>query len=69
MLYTVHVHVRGESLMARMSEMRVWLDAHGYEPDLFQYHTQAQGALVRVDFKFENEAFAFAEALGGGLLR
>jgi hypothetical protein len=52
-----------------MSEMRVWLDSHRYEPDLFQYRMQRRGALMRVDFKIEKEAFAFAEAFGGSVLR
>ena len=69
MVYTVQVRLDEEGLVARMSEMRVWLDAHRYEPDLFQYRMIGQGALVRVDFKFETEAFAFAEAFDGGLVR
>jgi len=69
MLYTVHVRLHEANLMSAMSEMRVWLDTHGYEPDLFQYRTEARGALLRVDFKFESEAFAFAEAFDGSLIR
>jgi hypothetical protein len=30
---------------------------------------QRRGALMRVDFKIEKEAFAFAEAFGGSVLR
>jgi hypothetical protein len=52
-----------------MSEMRVWLDSHRYEPDLFQYRMQRRGALMRVDFKIQKEAFAFAKAFGGSVLR
>jgi len=69
MLYTVHVRLREDSLVARMSEMRQWLDSQRYEPDLFQYRIKHDGPLLRVDFKFENEAFAFAEAFGGSVLR
>ena len=47
---------------------RAWLDSHGYEPDLFQYRTKPNGpTMLRVDFKFEKEAFAFAEAFDGSL--
>jgi hypothetical protein len=69
MLYTVEVRLGVDSLVARMSEMREWLYCHRYEPDLFQYRTVPQGAVLRVDFKIENEAFAFAEAFGGSILR
>lgn len=61
MPYTVEVRLGDGSLVARMGKMREWLDSHRYEPDLFQY----RGAVLRVDFKVENEAFEFAEAFGG----
>jgi hypothetical protein len=71
MLYTVRIRLSGVGLAARMSEMREWLDRHRYEPDLFQYRNRmdADGALLRVDFKVESEAFAFAEAFNGSVLR
>jgi hypothetical protein len=70
MLYTVKLCLGEEELADRMSEMRVWLDRHGFEPDLFQYCTTGPtGVLLRVDFKFEREAFAFAEAFGGSINR
>jgi hypothetical protein len=69
MLYTVEVRLGMDSLVARMSGMREWLDRHRYEPDLFQYRMVPQGAVLRVDFKVENEAFEFAEAFGGSILR
>lgn len=70
MPYTVRLRLDTDAFLARMSEMRVWLDRQGYQPDLFQYHTERDGAAVlRVDFKFEKEAFAFAEAFNGSLVR
>ena len=57
------------SLVTRMSKMREWLDSHRYEPDLFQYRKEPRGALLRVDFKIEKEAFEFADAFGGSLVR
>ena len=70
MLYTVQVRLDRDALLPRMSEMRLWLDSHGYEPDLFQYRTEPNGpTMLRVDFKFEKEAFAFAEAFDGSLVR
>jgi hypothetical protein len=69
MLYTVQVRLGEASLVARMSEMREWLDSHRYEPDLFQHSTEPDGAVLRVDFKVESEAFQFAEAFSGSVLR
>jgi hypothetical protein len=69
MLCTVEIHLREADLMTVMSQMRVWLDGHGYEPDLFQYQAQRNGALCRVDFKVATEAMQFAEAFGGSVLR
>jgi hypothetical protein len=69
MLYTVQVRLGEASLVARMSEMRQWLDSHRYEPDLFQHRTSPDGAVLRVDFKVQSEAFQFAEAFGGSILR
>ena len=69
MLYVVEVRVGASDLITRMSAMRQWLDRSRYEPDLFHYRMQANGALVRVEFKFEREAFAFAEAFGGSITR
>ena len=69
MLYTVEVRLDARGLVTRMSEMREWLDSHRYEPDLFQYRMERRGALLRVDFKIESEAFAFAEAFNGSLVR
>lgn len=37
MLYTVQLRLGEEELADRMSEMRVWLDRRGFEPDLFRY--------------------------------
>jgi hypothetical protein len=69
MLYTVQLRLGEEDLADRMSEMRVWLDRQGYEPNLFQYRTEPAGVLLRVDFKFEREAFAFAEVFRGSITR
>lgn len=64
MLYTVELHLGADSLVARMGKMREWLDNHRCEPALFQH----RGRVLRVDFKVEKEAMAFAEAFGGSIL-
>ena len=67
MLYSVQIRLGEDGLVARMSETREWLDSHRYEPDLFQYRMGRRGAMLRVDFKIEKEAFAFAEAFRGSV--
>jgi len=69
MLFVVEVRVGADDLFVRMSNMRQWLDHRRFEPDLFRYDRGAYGAVVRVEFKYENEAFVFAEAFGGAVLR
>ena len=69
MLYLVEVRVGASDLVTRMSEMRQWLDRERYEPDLFYYRTEGDGALVRVEFKYEREALAFADAFDGRIPR
>ena len=69
MLYAVEVRVRAGDLITRMAEMRQWLDGRRYEPDLFQYRSERAGPVVRVEFKYETEALAFAEAFNGRIPR
>jgi hypothetical protein len=68
MLYTVEVRVIRGDLVASMSQMRTWLDHRRFEPDAFCQSSGGPGVTFRVDFKFENEAAAFAEAFGGRVL-
>jgi hypothetical protein len=48
--------------------MRVWLDQHGYEPSTFTYFFFDPGMKIRVTFKIDREAEAFAREFGGSLL-
>ena len=65
MLYVVEIRRRREDLSKAMSEIREWLDAQRYEPDVFRCVTDEDSATFRLEFKFEPEALACANAFGG----
>ena len=49
-------------LAGRLTDMRVWLDEHRYEPSSFTYFFLDPGMKIRVTFKIDREAEAFAGA-------
>ena len=55
-------------LTGRLTDMRVWLDEHRYEPSTFTYFFLDPGMKIRVTFKIDREAEAFAQQFGGSLL-
>jgi hypothetical protein len=55
-------------LSERLTDMRVWLDEHRYEPSTFAYFFIPPGMTIRVSFKVEDEAKKFAERFDGSLL-
>ena len=58
----------GNDLVERLTDMRVWLDEHRYEPSTFTYFFLHPGMKIRVSFKVDGEAEAFAQKFGGSLL-
>jgi hypothetical protein len=52
-------------LFQQLTDMRVWLDDHRYEPSTFKYIHLDPGMMIRVSFKFDEEAEAFAQKFGG----
>ena len=52
-------------LFQRLTDMRVWLDDHRYEPSTFKYFHLDPGMMIRVSFKIGDEADAFAQKFGG----
>ena len=58
----------GNDLAGRLTDMRVWLDQHRYEPSTFTYFFLDPGMKIRVTFKIDREAEAFARKFGGSLL-
>ena len=65
MLYVVELRREREELSTVMARIREWLDAQRFEPDAFRCTTDEQSVTCRLEFKFESEALACAEAFGG----
>ncbi len=62
---TVEMHLPPNELSSEMAAMRVWLDEHRFEPSSFSCNGHGAAVLVRLDFKVEIEAEAFAQRFGG----
>ena len=66
---TTEVHLPDENdLAGRLTDMRIWLDKHRYEPSTFTYLFLDSGMKIRVAFKLAEEAEAFAQEFRGVLL-
>lgn len=57
---TVLVCISAEDFIATMAAMREWLDRHRFEAAAFTYNRNGDTVAVRVGFKAETEAAAFA---------
>jgi hypothetical protein len=68
MLYTAQVHLDGEDVGARLSEVRNWLEDHNLDPGTFHYRMASKHVRLRLDFMTLTDAAAFAEAFGGMVL-
>ena len=65
---TAEVCILGDNLVERLTDIRVWLDEHRYQPSSFTYFFLHPGMMIRVLFKIDDEAEAFAKEFGGSLL-
>lgn len=65
MLYMVEIRRDREHLAQVMSAIREWLDAQKFEPDAFRCDQDGKTILCGLEFKFESEARACAEAFHG----
>ena len=65
MLYVVALRREREELSTIMAQVREWLDAQRFEPAAFRCTTDEQSVTCRLEFKFESEALACAEAFAG----
>jgi hypothetical protein len=55
-------------LVKQLTDMRVWLDQHGYAPSPFTYYQLRQGMKIQVLFNVDDEAEAFVQKFGGSLI-
>jgi hypothetical protein len=68
-LQTAEVRISDDDFGKRLKDMRVWLDGNRFEPLVFTYFYLDPGMMVRVSFKIENEAEAFANEFGGAVVQ
>ena len=67
-MFSVEIKLKDKwSLATRMKDMRIWLDAKGYEP-VFHSDSRSYGIVIQVDFKKKAEAVEFADAFGGEII-
>ncbi len=62
------VRIPDDNLVKRLTDIRVWLDEHRFQPSTFTYFFLHPEMMIRVLFKTDHEAEAFAEEFGGSLL-
>jgi hypothetical protein len=65
MLYVVEIRRGHHELSTMMARIREWLDAQRFEPDAFRCTTEEATVTCRLEFKFESEAIACAQAFEG----
>jgi hypothetical protein len=65
MLYVVEIRRGHYELSTMMARIREWLDAQRFEPDAFRCTTEEATVTCRLEFKFESEAIACAQAFEG----
>jgi hypothetical protein len=63
------VHIPDDNdLFNRLTDMRLWLDIRRFTPSTFTYFFLDPGMKIRVTFRVDQEAEAFAQKFRGTLL-
>jgi hypothetical protein len=60
--------VAGEDFKAGILRVRGWLNCENARPSTFRYWLSEPDSVLRVNFEFEEQAQAFAQAFGGVVL-
>jgi hypothetical protein len=68
MLHAVEIRFAGEDFRDLISRVRGWLDDGNFQPTTFRYWLSEPDSVLRVNFEFEEQAQAFAQAFGGVVL-
>jgi hypothetical protein len=64
-MHTATVTFRGADFAQKMSEMRIWLDEHSFEPIRFTYKQNREIIVLSVDFQEDHHAEAFQSRFAG----
>jgi hypothetical protein len=64
-MHTATVTLRGAEFAQKMSEMRIWLDEHFFEPIRFTYRQNREAIVITVDFQEDHHAEAFESRFAG----
>ena len=67
MSYVVELRRGPDELSTLMARVREWLDSQNFEPDAFRCTTDETSVTCRLEFKYESEAIACAQAFDGEL--
>jgi hypothetical protein len=62
---TATINLHGADFAKKMSEMRIWLDRHSFEPTRFTYKQDREIIVITVDFKENQQAEAFQSRFDG----
>ena len=68
MLHVVELRFAGENFRELLLRVRGWLNSEDAQPQTFRYWFSEPDSILRVNFEREEQARAFAEAIGGVLL-
>jgi hypothetical protein len=62
---TATITLRGADFAKKMSEMRIWLDRHSFDPTRFTYKQDREIIVITVDFPENHQAEAFQSRFDG----
>ena len=68
MLHVVEIRFVGENFKEVILRVRGWLNCENALPSTFRYWLSEPDSVMRVNFEFEEQAQAFAQAFGGVVL-
>jgi hypothetical protein len=68
MLHVVEIRFAAENFREVISRVRGWLNCENAQPSTFRYRLTEPDSVVCVNFEFEAQAQAFAQAFGGVVL-
>jgi hypothetical protein len=68
MLHVVEIRFAAENFCDMIARLRAWLDDENLQQGTFRYWLTEPDSVLRVDFKAEEQAQAFAQAFGGVVL-